>query len=547
MTEASHESAVDPLVGTKFADKYQIVRQLGEGGMGCVYLGEQSMGSSVRKVAIKTLHTHLSHDEKIRARFMRECSIVAELEHPNTIQVFDFGTTTDGTLYIVMEFVSGKSLADVIEQEGPLAPMRAAHVLHQICGSLEEAHKRGIVHRDLKPENIVLCEKAGQADWVKVLDFGIAKRSSETDPNEAKLTQQGTVVGTPPYMSPEQFTGKPIDARSDIYSLGIVAYQMLTGELPFMANTAWEWATQHMTAQPKSIDATPVASSIPMGAREAVMHSLAKDPAARFDTVQEFDISLARGFNGPMGSMQGARTGAQPARTELAMPVMDATGPQLAQALTPNPVAVAPVIAPYVPAPPPTGASPAKSSHSVALFALLGAGVLALGGGGYALTHSTSTPAPVAAVPSPVVAPVTTSQPTVPPTSEPTAPAHEETALPSLGEVVAVAPLPSAFVVKPAKPGAGGKVLTPVPPKASTPVLMPNPPVATGPKIGPSFGGGKVTVPTPTNPATVPAMPGLSPAAASRAAYCAKRDGFPVGSDSYTRFDKMCKGAQAGF
>jgi eukaryotic-like serine/threonine-protein kinase len=206
----------DPLVGTLVAGKYRIVKQLGEGGMGCVYLAEQQLGSTARKVALKTLHKHLSHDPAIKARFDREAGTVAALEHPNTIQVYDFGAMEDGTLYLVMEFVQGRSVADILEKDGAMPPARVENIMRQVCGSLEEAHGHGIVHRDLKPDNVVLCERAGQKDWVEVLDFGIAKRSSEHDPNEAKLTQQGMVLGTPPYMSPEQFTGQPVDSRSDI-------------------------------------------------------------------------------------------------------------------------------------------------------------------------------------------------------------------------------------------------------------------------------------------------------------------------------------------
>src|SRR6185436_14057044 len=210
-------------------------------------LGEQKLGGTSRKVAIKTLHPHLSHDPKVLARFERECSTIAELQHPNTIQVYDFGKTDDGTLYIVMEYVEGRSVADIIEQEGPMDPARVEKILVQVCGSLEEAHSRGIIHRDLKPDNVVLCERAGQRDWVEVLDFGIAKRSNEEDKEEKKLTQQGMVLGTPPYMSPEQFTGEPIDARSDVYSLAVMAYEMLSGRTPFSGNTAWERTTAHMT------------------------------------------------------------------------------------------------------------------------------------------------------------------------------------------------------------------------------------------------------------------------------------------------------------
>ncbi|HWL85504.1 MAG TPA: serine/threonine-protein kinase, partial [Polyangiaceae bacterium] len=268
------------LVGQSIAGRYKVVRVLGEGGMGVVYLGEQKLGATTRKVAIKTLHPHLSQDPKILARFERECGTIAELQHPNTIQVYDFGATDDGTLYIVMEYVEGMSAAEALEKDGAMAPKRVEKILSQVVGSLEEAHAHGIVHRDLKPENILLCDRAGQKDWVEVLDFGIAKRQEE-DTEERKLTQAGMVLGTPPYMSPEQFTGRPVDARSDIYSLGIVAYELLTGRLPFQGNTAYEWATQHMTQPPAPIETQPLGARVPESMRRAIERALAKDPRQR--------------------------------------------------------------------------------------------------------------------------------------------------------------------------------------------------------------------------------------------------------------------------
>ena len=283
----------DPFLFQTLGGKYRIVRKLGEGGMGAVYEAEQLLGTSRRRVAIKTLHPHLSRDANIEARFRREVGTIAELEHPNTIQVYDFGTTESGILYIVMEFLQGKSLADVLLAQGKMTPDRVQHVLFQICGSLEEAHGRNIVHRDLKPDNIVLIERAGQKDFVKVLDFGIAKRAKEEDKNEQRLTKQGMVLGTPPYMSPEQFTGRPIDARSDIYSLGVMTYEMLTGRLPFSAETAWEWATQHMTQAPIAIESLPEGTRVPAAMRSAVARALAKSPEDRFQTVR----SLSEAFS----------------------------------------------------------------------------------------------------------------------------------------------------------------------------------------------------------------------------------------------------------
>ena len=287
--QAADPQAPDPMLGQTLGNKYKVVRLLGEGGMGAVYEGEQQLGTTKRKVAVKTLHPHLSRDVKIKQRFEREVGTIAELEHPNTIQVYDFGATEDGILYIVMEFLQGKSLADYIEKEGAMMPDRVAYIMDQVCGSLEEAHGRGIVHRDLKPDNVVLVERAGKKDFVKVLDFGIAKRSKEEDKNEQKLTQQGMVLGTPPYMSPEQFTGRPIDARSDIYSLAVMSYEMLTGKLPFQADTAWEWATQHMTQPPIPIESMAEGMRAPEPMRAAIRRALEKSPDARFQTVKEFN------------------------------------------------------------------------------------------------------------------------------------------------------------------------------------------------------------------------------------------------------------------
>ncbi len=310
MTQVEPSSSEHPLVGQTIANsKYKILQLLGEGGMGCVYLGEQTLGSTKRKVAVKTLHKHLSHDQSIIARFEREVGTVAALEHPNTIQVFDFGKMEDGTLFIVMEYVQGRSVADILEKEGAMPPPRVENIMKQVVGSLEEAHNHGIVHRDLKPDNVVLCERAGQKDWVEVLDFGIAKRSSEHDPNEAKLTQQGMVLGTPPYMSPEQFTGQPVDVRSDIYALGVMAYEMLTGKLPWEANTAWEWASKHMTEPPIAIERQPLGAHVPEGMRQAIQRALAKNKDERFANVREFFNAFSASGPAPAVAAAGGHAG----------------------------------------------------------------------------------------------------------------------------------------------------------------------------------------------------------------------------------------------
>jgi hypothetical protein len=288
----------DSLVGQIVGGRYRITQMLGEGGMGRVYLAEQQMGTNVRKVAVKTLQVQYAKDQQVLARFHRECGTVSELEHPNTIHFFDFGQTPDGQLYIAMEYAQGQSLSDSLRQ-GPMRPDRVLKILAQVCGSLEEAHRRGIVHRDLKPDNVILTTRAGQADFVKVLDFGIAARRESGDAQkEQKLTQQGMVLGTPPYMSPEQFTGQPLDARSDIYSLAVMAYEMLTGRLPFDADTPWQWATQHMTAQPFPFEQVAAAAGIPPQMKSAILRALSKDRAQRQNDVRQFYEELASGGTG---------------------------------------------------------------------------------------------------------------------------------------------------------------------------------------------------------------------------------------------------------
>ena len=323
-------SAADPLIGKVIQGRYRPTKLLGEGGMGRVYIAEQKMGAATRKVAIKTLHPELSQDPQLVARFNRECETVIELSHPNTIQFFDFGTLDDNTLFIVMEFIEGKSLAQIMEK-GLLDIGLVDKILIQICGSLHEAHGRGIVHRDLKPDNVLLTDRGGQSDFVKVLDFGIAKKGEAEDPSKAKLTKQGMVLGTPPYMSPEQFSGKTLDLRSDIYSLGAMVFEMLTGSLPFDAKTPWEWATKHLTAAPTPFEAFPNGAHIPQQKKNAVMRALSKSPDQRHNGVLEFlqeftgqqDTQAAWTMATSAGGQilpKGDPTGRQPVGTPMTSP-----------------------------------------------------------------------------------------------------------------------------------------------------------------------------------------------------------------------------------
>jgi eukaryotic-like serine/threonine-protein kinase len=369
-------TGADPLIGKIIGGRYRVTGVLGEGGMGIVYVGEQQMGSTVRKVAIKTLHPQLSKDPSVLARFHRECGTVAQLEHPNTIKFFDFGTTDDGQLYIAMEFVKGQPLSDAIGG-GAISPERVIKIMRQTCGALDEAHNQGIIHRDLKPDNIILAERAGETDFVKVLDFGIAARTESSDAQkEQKLTQQGMVLGTPPYMSPEQFTGKALDARSDIYSLGVIAYEMLTGKLPFEADTPWQWATQHMTTQPTPFEVRAPHVSLPPHMRTAIMRALSKDREQRQASAGKFFTELSAGGRVTQDVLARPTTAAEDASTAAMAAVPDFA----AMAAPVSPVAPQHAPGPITPGgvavPPPPVASSRKSGGKGLVIGLASVGAI---------------------------------------------------------------------------------------------------------------------------------------------------------------------------
>ncbi|MFH0901791.1 MAG: serine/threonine-protein kinase [Pseudomonadota bacterium] len=222
----------DPLIGATLNNRYLIEAKLGEGGFGAVYLGKQIQVG--REVALKLLHPEMTRDPNVVARFRREGSVACNLRDAHTVTTYDFDQTKDGVLYIAMELLKGKSLHDTLVEQAPLPWQRVLRVVEQMCSSLGEAHMHGIVHRDIKPENIYLEERPGHPDFVKVLDFGIAKIvGGEFGQQSPQLTATGQTLGTLEYMSPEQLMGKQIDGRSDIYALGVVSYELLTNRLPF--------------------------------------------------------------------------------------------------------------------------------------------------------------------------------------------------------------------------------------------------------------------------------------------------------------------------
>jgi serine/threonine-protein kinase len=234
----------DPFVGQTFKGMYFVEMRIGGGGMGEVYRARHVTLDA--PVALKILKKSLLSDTSVVQRFHREARAASRLRHPNVISVTDFGQTEDGTLFMAMEHVAGKSLAKVIAEEFPLPEQRIVHIGQQVLSALAEAHANQILHRDLKPENVMLESLRSEADAVKVLDFGIAKIQGPGD-GGATLTQVGLVCGTPGYMSPEQWSGEELDARSDLYSVGVILYEMLTGKLPFEAQTPMEMVRKHLT------------------------------------------------------------------------------------------------------------------------------------------------------------------------------------------------------------------------------------------------------------------------------------------------------------
>jgi hypothetical protein len=278
------------MVGRTINDAYLVQELIGVGGMGRVYRAIQiNLG---RPVALKLLRPALASEATVVQRFHREARACSRLHHPNVIQVLDFGQTEDGALFIVMEYVPGRSLLGLLEDEAPLAEPRAVHLAAQILAALAEAHREGIVHRDLKPDNVMVESRSGEPEFVKVLDFGIAKLH-DPDTDGGQLTRTGALCGTPNYMSPEQASLSPTDARSDLYSVGVILFEMLTGQLPFQAATPSEMAQAHAAEPPPPMsERCPPGRSVSPALEALVLKALEKDPARRFQTAEEMRREL---------------------------------------------------------------------------------------------------------------------------------------------------------------------------------------------------------------------------------------------------------------
>ncbi|MGH9765126.1 MAG: serine/threonine-protein kinase, partial [Blastocatellia bacterium] len=297
------------MIGRTIEGRYRIDSFLDQGGMGVVYRATRVMIGDI--VALKVLHSDKVADADSRERFRREAQAAARLKHPNAVSIYDFGVSSDQLVYLVMELVEGESLAKIIHSRGALPPGECLEIMRQVTGAVGEAHRHNIIHRDLKPDNIIV-NGSGSCLQVKVLDFGIAKLK---DVRGTTLTQAGTVVGTPYYMSPEQCLGEELDGRSDIYSLGVVLFEMLTGKLPFSAPTPTAVVIQQVTQPaPSPRSSNP---SISLSVERVVMRALEKKREARPETAEQFYQEL---------SVAAAAQGHAPAPTEVA-PVQPAQTP----------------------------------------------------------------------------------------------------------------------------------------------------------------------------------------------------------------------------
>ncbi len=283
-------SSRDPLVGTLLDGRYQIDAKIAAGGFGTIYRATHT--SSGRQVALKVLHEQLSHDASVSARFRREAVAMSSLCDPHTVTTYELGEDSDGTRFIAMELLHGESLADRFTACGSLHWRTVLSILRSVCSSLGEAHALGIVHRDLKPANIFLCQQP-TPDYVKVLDFGIAKilHGSNMD-DGSELTRAGQMIGTLEYMSPEQLIGGELDGRTDIYTLGIVAYEMITGRRPFAeAGNAPALITALFT---QTAPAPSMLVRVPAQVDQLLLRCLERDPPERFANVTELAAAIDR-------------------------------------------------------------------------------------------------------------------------------------------------------------------------------------------------------------------------------------------------------------
>ena len=278
-----------PQLASILDDRYRLVRELGRGGMGVVYAAEATRLGD-RPCAVKVLRPEFTHDAVAVARFRREAAVAARIKHPHVVEIFDTGTTASGLGYIAMELLTGETLAHTLRRAGRLPWTRVRRLLLQICGALAAAHAQQVVHRDMKPDNCLLLEPDDPAEIIKILDFGIAKRTFDGDP---RLTATDALVGTHAYMSCEQVRGEDIDPRTDVWSVGVILYELLTGLLPFRGRNAGQIWTAITHYDPEPLDSVAPDADIPPDVDAIVRRALARALPDRFPTIDALAQALA--------------------------------------------------------------------------------------------------------------------------------------------------------------------------------------------------------------------------------------------------------------
>lgn len=280
------------LVGSVLADRYEIICEVGRGALGVVYKARHLVME--KTVAVKVLFAEIDKDENNFLRFQREAQAASSMSHPNIVVVYDFGVSQNQTPFLVMDYVEGVNLKDMLQRHTKLPVERSVAIFLQMASALEHAHSKGILHRDIKPENVVLMRTSWNPEFVKLVDFGIAKYVNEPSKQAKKLTMDGQVLGTPAYMSPEQIMGNKLDARSDIYCLGVLMYNTVSGKLPILGHSAAETMSRHITDLPADIGEICKSMNVDLPHRlgRTIMKALKKHEQDRHQTMRELLIEL---------------------------------------------------------------------------------------------------------------------------------------------------------------------------------------------------------------------------------------------------------------
>jgi serine/threonine protein kinase len=344
------QSSTELSPGTVLRGKYQIISKIGAGAMGDVYKARNAQSGETW--AVKVVSPDLGADAEFLARFRSEAMLMNRLDHPNVVRVHDFGEAEDGSSFMVMDYVEGESLEEILRKQGPLDPARVARIGMQVCGALGAAHELGVIHRDVKPGNILMARAADGSEAAKVLDFGIAKVKETSGLKPAAMTAVGFVVGTPTYMSPEQVMGlreDKLDGRSDLYSLGIVLYELLTGRTPFVSKNAMALLTAHMQTKPP--DPRSLRADLPARLVEVVLKALEKDPGHRFLNALEMSRTLGEFLKLPAAVVEKPAADARPAMKPAIpaapeAPTNEAPAKSSVRAVAAAPAKAAPAVSP---------------------------------------------------------------------------------------------------------------------------------------------------------------------------------------------------------